>query len=198
MAASPLPDAGGRVRIVGGRLRGRALEGPEDQSIRPTADRAREALFGLLTQGRVVQDHPLFPGARVIDAFAGTGALGIEALSRGAESAVFLENAPAALAILRRNLRSVDLVRQSEVLPADATRPPAPRAPADLLLMDPPYRGGLAAPALAALAAAGWLATDALIVVEQERGEAFLAPAGFREVERRRYGRAEFVFLRGS
>lgn len=189
------------MRVVGGRLRGRPLLGPEDASVRPTADRAREALFGLLTQGRVVQERlaegrPLLPGARVIDAFAGTGALGIEALSRGAESAVFLETAPAALAVLRQNLRALGLVREGEVLPADATRPPAPRQPADLLLMDPPYRSGLAAPALEALSAAGWLATDALVAIEQEKGEPLLPPPGFVELDRRRYGRAEFVFLR--
>lgn len=186
------------MRIVGGRLRGRTLEGPPGDAVRPTADRAREALFGLLTQGRLVRERPLFPGARVVDAFAGTGALGIEALSRGAESAVFLENAGPALAVLKQNLRRLDLVRESEVLAADAARPPAARAPADLLLMDPPYRSGLAAPALTALAAAGWLKEDALIVVEQEKGENFAAPAGTLELDRRRYGRAEFVFLRSA
>ena len=184
------------MRVVAGKWRGRALEAPADRAVRPTSDRARESLFDLLTQGRVARGQNPLLDARVLDVFAGTGALGIEALSRGAAEALFLEKDPAALALIRRNLRQLGAVREGLVIQADATHPPPARAAASVAMLDPPYRSGLAAPALAALLAAGWLAPDALVSVELEKGEDFAPPAGFTLVDERRYGKARLVFLR--
>ena len=184
------------MRVVAGKWRGRPLEAPEGRDVRPTSDRAREALFGLLTQGRVAAGRNPLLDARVLDAFAGTGACGIEALSRGAAEVVFLEQAAPALEVIRRNLRALGAVREGLVIQGDATHPPPARAPVTVALLDPPYRSGLAAPALAALKAQGWLAPDALVSVELEKGEAFAAPAGFRVVDERSYGKAKLVFLR--
>ena len=150
------------MRIIAGAWRGRALAAPPGAATRPTADRVRQALFDRLLHaawaGReAVED------AAVLDAFAGTGALGLEALSRGAASAVFIENDPAALLALRRNVATSD--GKGRVLAADALRPP-PGQPCGLIFLDPPYRAGLIGPAVAALARAGWIAPAALLIAE--------------------------------
>jgi 16S rRNA (guanine966-N2)-methyltransferase len=187
------------VRIVAGRHRGRRLAAPEGLAVRPTGERAREALFDVLASGRLNGGRNGIVGATVLDAFAGSGALGLEALSRGALHAVFIENHPAALAVLERNLAALGEQARATVLRADALRPP-PRqdkqAPCDLALLDPPYGQGLAAPALTALAEADWLGDDALCVVELMAKEPFEAPPGFEPLEERKYGKARLVFLR--
>ena len=133
--------------------------------MRPTSDRAREALFDILAHGRFA-DRPVFADARVLDAFAGTGALGLEALSRGAAQASFIEKDKGVLALLRGNIAALGEEENAAVLAADALHPPSAAAPVTLAFLDPPYGEDLAAPARAALAAAGWLAPDALVVVE--------------------------------
>jgi 16S rRNA (guanine966-N2)-methyltransferase len=162
------------VRIVAGAWRGRRLAAPAGAATRPTADRVRQALFDMLLHapwgGRDV-----IVGVAVLDAFAGSGALGLEALSRGAGRATFLERDPAALAILRANVAACGAVAQSRVTEADATRPP-PGTPCGLVFLDPPYREGLAERALPALARAGWLAPTALLVIESGRDEAVALP----------------------
>lgn len=170
--------------------------------MRPTADRTRESLFNVLGQGRL-DWHGLAPdparplvGIRVLDAFAGTGALGLEALSRGAAKAVFMEHQAAALKACRDNIRALGEDSRATVLACDALRPPPAPAPCALLLMDPPYNQGLAEPALAALAAAGWLAANAIAVVELMAKEPFAPPVGFATLDTRRYGKARVVFLR--
>jgi len=190
------------VRIVGGRHRGRRLVAPEGLGVRPTADRTREAIFNVLGQGRIdwrgLAPDPVRPlvGIRVLDAFAGTGALGLEALSRGAAQVFFMENQPAALTACRANIRALGEEAHATLLTCDALRPPpAPRACA-LLLMDPPYNQGLAEPALGALVSAGWLAPNAIAVVELMAKEPFAPPAGFTAFDERRYGKARVVFLR--
>ncbi len=155
------------MRIIAGAWRGRALTAPPGEATRPTADRVRQALFDRLLHaawaGRdAVED------AAVLDAFAGTGALGLEALSRGAASAVFIENDPAALLALRRNVAAAD--GKGRVLAADALRPP-PGTPCRLIFLDPPYGAGLIGQAVAALARAGWIAPDALLIAELGRAE---------------------------
>jgi 16S rRNA (guanine966-N2)-methyltransferase len=183
------------VRIVGGKFRGRRLEAPQDRGIRPTADRTREALFNILEGGRFGPPD-LLQDARVLDAFAGSGALGLEALSRGAAAVFFLEAAPDAAALCRANIAALGVAAQATLIIGDAARPPKAAAAADLVLMDPPYGEGLAGPALAALTRQGWLAEGALAVIEAAAKEKLPAPAGFTLMDRRRYGKAELLFLK--
>jgi 16S rRNA (guanine966-N2)-methyltransferase len=184
------------VRIVAGRFRGRRLVAPRGQAVRPTADRTREALFDLLAGGRLSGGADPVMGARVLDAFAGTGALGLEALSRGAEHATFLENDRAALAALHRNIQAFGVEAEASVRSVDVLNPPSAAAPCTLVLMDPPYGQSLAAPALAALARAGWIADRALCLVELAAREDFQPPPRFTPLDERRYGAARLVFLR--
>ena len=188
------------MRIVAGRHRGRPLLGPDDAPVRPTADRTREALFNILSAGALAgrSDLPALVGARVLDAFAGTGALGLEALSRGARQAVFMEMHLAALAACRRNVATLGEEAHAEMLRADVTRPPRANAPCDIVFMDPPYNQGLAAPALGALEAQGWLARPVLITLELMAGEDMAAPAGFTVLDQRRYGKAGLLFIARS
>ncbi len=182
------------MRVVGGRLRGRALAAPKSQAIRPTADRLRQALFNILQHA---YDEPV-TGARVLDLFAGTGALGIEALSRGAAFALLVDSGAEARALIRENVAALGLGGTARVFRRDATQLGAahPLAPFTLAFLDPPYGQNLAAPALAAARAGCWLAPHALVVVEDAAKAQFAAPADFTELERRRYDETEFVFLR--
>ena len=181
------------MRVIAGRFRGRRLAVPEGGTVRPTADRVREALFNILAHG--AGGVGLINTAVVLDAFAGSGALGIEALSRGAAHVTFLEHDAAVLRVLRRNVDGLDAIDNMDIFRADAGHPPrAPRAH-DLVLLDPPYGAGLAAPALAALAEQDWLAADARAVVELAAPEPFDPPDGFTVTDERRYGAARLVFL---
>ena len=182
------------MRIVGGRFRGRTLSAPKSQAIRPTADRLREALFNILVHAYA---DPL-SGARVLDLFAGTGALGIEALSRGAAFTLFVDEGAEARALLRENATTLGLGGTSKIFRRDATKlgEPRPLAPFSLAFLDPPYGQGLATAALNSARTGGWLTPDALIVVEEATKAQFAAPGGFRELDRRRYDDTEFVFLR--
>jgi len=181
------------MRIVAGSHRGRPLEAPADARIRPTSDRIRESLFNIL-------DHKLggFAGKRVLDGFAGTGALGLEALSRGAAFALFIDKDRDALALARRNAVSLDLAAKADFRLADITRPPQAAQRFDLVLLDPPYGKGLAAAALGALAAAGWLAPDAVAVIEADRSQPEIVPDGFGILDSRDYGRTKIVLARLS
>ena len=184
------------MRIVGGKHRGRRLLAPPGETVRPTSDRAREALFNILSHGQLAAEGIPFAGAAVLDAFAGTGALGLEALSRGAAEAVFIEQDREALAALRRNIAALGEDAHSRIVPGDATRPPHAASACGLVFLDPPYRSGLSAAALAALDAAGWLTPDALAVVELAAREHLAPPAGFRLLDERVYGAARLLFLR--
>lgn len=185
------------MRVVGGSWRGRRLDAPPGGTVRPTSDRAREAVFNILEHGRHTQGggSPI-PGARVLDAFAGSGALGIEALSRGAAHATFLDSDAAAIRTIERNLTTLKGLANASVRRTDCLTPPRATAPCDLVFLDPPYNQGLAAPALAALADAGWIAEGTLCVVELSRDDTFDTPDGFEGVIERRYGRARMVILR--
>jgi 16S rRNA (guanine966-N2)-methyltransferase len=182
------------MRIVGGRFRGRAIAAPRTRDIRPTSDRLRESLFNILAHA---YDDPV-TGARVLDLFAGTGALGLEAMSRGAAFALFVDDGAEARALIRENVEALGLGGTTKILRRDATKLGAayPIEPFSLVFLDPPYGRGLAAPALTAARGGGWLAPDALIVVEESAGAAFAAPDGFTEIERRRYDDTEFAFLK--
>ena len=181
------------MRIVGGRWRGRTLQEPKSQAVRPTADRLRESLFNILIHA---YGDPV-TGARVLDLFAGTGALGLEALSRGAAFALFVDDGTEARALLRQNVEALGAGGATRIFRRDAAKlgPAHPLEPFSLVFVDPPYGKALAEQALISARAGGWLAEDALIVVEEKVG-AFALPEGFEEGERRGYDDTEFVFLR--
>ena len=182
------------MRIVGGSFRGLALAdvgaGDPAAHLRPTSDRVRESLFNVLQGGRY--GAPL-AGARVLDLFAGTGALGLEALSRGAARATFVESGATALALLRRNIAKSRTEDETLVIPRDATRL-GPGTPHDLVFLDPPYGRGLGELALGAARDGGWLAPEALIVWEESAP--MPPPEGFTPLESRRYGDTHVTFLR--
>ena len=184
------------MRIVGGKLRSRPLAGPKSQSVRPTSDRSREALFNILAHA---YDDPV-AGAQVLDLFAGTGALGIEAISRGAAFALFVDEGVEARALLRQNIETLGLGGVTRIFRRDASKlgPAHPLEPFSLVFLDPPYGKGLAEKALVSACDGGWLKPQALVVVEEAADAGFVAPEGFEELERRTYDDTEFVFLRAS
>ncbi|MBE3639400.1 16S rRNA (guanine(966)-N(2))-methyltransferase RsmD [Mangrovicoccus algicola] len=183
------------MRIIAGAWRGRALtpvgKGDPSHQLRPTTDRVRESLFNVIAGGRF--GDPV-EGARVLDLFAGTGALGLEALSRGATSAVFVESGRVGQRLIRANLAL--LGARGRLIARDATRlgPAEPGEAADLVFLDPPYGRDLGARALAAAQAGGWIAPGALVVWEESTPQA--APPGFELLEQRRYGDTHASFLR--
>lgn len=177
------------MRIVGGKHKGRVLTAPDGRVARPTADRARQALFNILAHSDLVA----LDGARVVDCFAGSGALGLEALSRGASHVSFVENHPDSLAAIRANLAV--LKESADIIRADAAKVPPAKAPCDLALLDAPYHSGLSAPCLSALVNGNWLADGALVVVEVAAKEEFQPPAGFEMHDQRIYGAARLIFL---
>jgi len=182
------------MRVIGGKWRGKSLTTPDGQSIRPTGDRVREAIFNIVEHGRHTKGggSPI-PGAVVLDGFAGTGAMGIEALSRGAAKAYFMEKERAPLSVLERNLAdcgAAAIVSKSDCL----NPPPAPEA-CDLIFLDPPYGQGMAVPALIALTDAGWVGDNALCVVEIGKVDGFETPDGFEMLDERRYGAARVILL---
>ena len=184
------------MRVVGGRLKGRNLASPSSQAIRPTADRLRESVFNILVHA---YGNPI-EGARVLDLFAGTGALGIEAVSRGAAFVLFIDNGAESRALLRNNVEALALGGVTKVFRRDATNlgPAHPVEPFSVAFLDPPYGKGLAEKALASLRDGGWLTPGALLVVEEAKAAAFKAPDGFEELERRAYDDTEFVFVRSE
>lgn len=181
-----------RVRIVGGKHRGRRLVAPDGRDTRPTTDRTREAIFNILAHADWA---PAFEGAMVADAFCGTGALGLEALSRGAARCSFLDLGRPALDAVRANVAALGEQASAAVLRVDATRPPPAQQPCELVFLDPPYAQGLAPRALDALARAGWLAAGALAVVEVGEGDPLPLPNGFALADERRYGDTRVAFL---
>lgn len=181
------------VRILTGRLKGRRLFVPPGKDIRPTSERAREALFDILAHG-----SPRLVGARFLDLFAGTGAVGLEAWSRGAAEVVLVEQERGARAVIERNLRQLAVGDGVRLLVADATRLGRSPAPFDIVFLDPPWRSGLAVPALESALQGGWIAPGARIVVELAARETFTPPAGLRVEDERRYGLTRFVFLAPS
>src|ERR1700751_1226017 len=165
------------MRVVGGRLRGRALAAPKSQAIRPTSDRLRESLFNILAHGH---GDPV-TGARVLDLFAGTGALGLEAMSRGARFALFIDDGAEARALMRANVEALGLGGMTRIFRRDATKLGAahPVEPFSLVFLDPPYGPGLPQRAPPSLGAGGWLTADALVVVEEAADAGFRVPEGF-------------------
>jgi 16S rRNA (guanine966-N2)-methyltransferase len=182
------------MRVVGGRLRGRNLAAPKGSAIRPTSDRLRESVFNILGHA---YGGPV-GGARVLDLFAGTGALAIEAVSRGAAFALLIDDGAEARALIRQNVDALGLGQVTRVFRRDATKlgMAHPVEPFGLVFLDPPYRKGLAEPALASLRDGGWLLPDALVVVEEAADAELVAPPGYDELERRTYDDTVVVFFR--
>ena len=178
------------MRIIAGEWRGRQLAAPEGRATRPTADRTREGLFSMLASRLGT-----FEGLRVGDLFAGTGALGIEALSRGAAHCLFVESDGTALTALRRNLGALGAADRADISSQPVEYAAPPSAPRDLLFMDPPYQGGLAEMALARIANAGWIAPGGIISLEHG-GQRFTLPQGFAVEAERRFGKAHILLLR--
>jgi len=187
------------LRIIAGRFRGKALVAPPGLNTRPTADRARQAVFNILEHAPWSAG---LQGARAIDLFAGSGALGFEALSRGAAFCLFVENDEAARGAIRENMDALGLFGAARVHRRDATDlgvRPASAGPAfDLAFLDPPYAKGLGVRALSGLAAGRWLADGATIVLEQGVAEPDPQTPGFEPLAARDYGAARVHFLRGT
>ncbi len=183
------------MRIVGGNHKGLALAGPKSQATRPTSDRTREALFNILAHG--IDDLEL-EGARVLDLFAGTGALGLEALSRGAAYALFIEEAASARALIRQNIEAMGATGVSKIWRRDALRLGKLQgmSPFDLVFVDPPYGRGLGEKALSSAFDNGWLSASALCVLEENTKAEIELPRSFSEIDRRTYGDTQIVFLR--
>jgi|SRR5690606_38103588 len=182
------------MRIVGGELRGRRLQAPSGRSVRPTSDRARETLFNVLQH----RFDGLPEGVRVLDLFAGTGALGLEALSRGAKFCLFVEQDAAARGVIRENVEAFGLQGVARIFRRDATRlgPAGTAGPFELAFADPPYGHGLGERALQSAAAGGWLADGALIAAEESEAVAFAVPPGFALIDRLEIGAAAIHLLR--
>ncbi|MDX2274793.1 MAG: 16S rRNA (guanine(966)-N(2))-methyltransferase RsmD [Hyphomonadaceae bacterium] len=186
------------MRIVGGRFRGRAIAAPAGAGTRPTADRTREAVFNILAHA---EWSPGLEGRRVLDLFAGSGALGFEALSRGAAFALFVETDAAARGAIRDNIEALSLFGVSRIHRRDATdlgvKPVGLGDPFDLVFLDPPYHRGLAEAALARLKQGGWISAGALAVFECGADETPATP-GFELLDERSYGAAKVLFLRSA
>jgi 16S rRNA (guanine966-N2)-methyltransferase len=181
------------MRIVAGKFRGKQLSSPEDDSIRPTADRVRESVFNILAS----RLGPHFDGLRVLDLFAGTGALGLEALSRGAANVVFVDTGAEARGLIRDHIEAFGAGGVTKLLRRDATALGAAgtMGPVDLVFIDPPYGQGLAEKALVALRDGGWLKPETLLVLEESSEAEVVLPAGFVLDDRREYGAAAVHIL---
>jgi 16S rRNA (guanine966-N2)-methyltransferase len=183
------------MRIIAGRWKGRALVAPPGLTTRPTSDRARQAIFDQLWHapwaGRAMLEN-----ATVLDAFAGTGAMGLEALSRGSARCFFMEQDRAALAALRANIAACKAGDACRVIAGDVTAPPPAAAPCSLVFLDPPYGKGLVSRALVALRAKGWIAPGALIIAETGRDEEAVALPSFEVMSIREHGAARLSALR--
>lgn len=182
------------MRVIAGQFKGRALATPASQAVRPTSDRLRESMFNILAHG---YDN-VIEGARVLDLFAGTGALGIEALSRGAAHALFVDDSTEGRGLLRANIEKLGLGGITKVFRRDATKmgPCHPHAPFSLVFCDPPYRKSLGELALASARAGGWMAPDALIVFEEAADAEVHLPEGFEELDHRVYGDTQIIIAK--
>lgn len=181
------------MRIIAGKFRGKALLSPEDESIRPTADRVREALFNIIAS----RLGPHLDGLKIVDLFAGTGALGLEALSRGAATVVFVDTGAEARGLIRDHIEAFGAGGVAKLLRRDATNlgPAGTMGPVDLVFLDPPYGKSLGEQALTALRTGGWLKPDTLLVLEEGSDVTVTLPEGFTLEDRREYGAAAIHIL---
>lgn len=184
------------MRITGGILAGRGIESPKSTVTRPMRDRVRQALFNILAHhdwGEEIGE--VLRNTHVLDAFCGTGALGLEALSWGARSATLFDKDRDALAVARQNAQKLGLVEKTTILAADTLHPPPAPVACSMIFLAPPYRMGLIPPALLALDKAGWVAPNALILAETAKNEVLAVPDGFTEIMERGYGETILRFI---
>lgn len=179
------------MRIIAGKYRGRKLETPSDMDVRPTTDKMRERVFSMLQHAR----YPALHGAQVMDVFAGTGALGLEALSRGAAHVTFVEKSPKSIALLNKNIAAMKVEQDTTLIKSRATSLQAATTPCDFIFMDPPYGRDLLAPSIACLLEGGWLADGGVIIAEMKSDETFDVPAGLTLIDERKQGIQRVVFL---
>ena len=185
------------MRITGGAFRGRALFAPQDHRVRPTSDKVRQAIFNILAHNDFGIGFSL-DGARVLDLFAGTGALGIEAISHGARYCLLVDDGAESRALIRKNVEALQLTGVTKIWRRDATQlgpmPAGSGGPSDLVFLDPPYRKDLICPALAALVDGSWLAQPALLVTEMADDKPLPSPASYRLLDERLYGDTRIGF----
>lgn len=181
------------MRITAGKIKGRKLDAPEGDKVRPTSDRARQAIFNILEHGKPAQiKGDVLRDAQALDVFCGTGALGLEALSRGASYAAFID---LDVSFARANAENAGVVGDCDFYAKDAAKPGAAPQQFDLVFLDPPYDSGLIAPVLAALSREGWIAKNAVIVAETGRKKDIELPEGFKLLDSRVYGAAKTEFF---
>jgi 16S rRNA (guanine966-N2)-methyltransferase len=185
------------MRIVGGKFKGHGLAGPKGQATRPTSDRVRESIFNILAHG--IEGFSI-EGARVLDLFAGTGAMGLEALSRGARFCQFVDDSTEARGVIGRNADSLGVIGQCKIWRRDAGRlgPCAPQPGYDLIFADPPYNKDLGSKALQSLVAGGWLNEAAIVVVEEAERAQLICPPELTELDRRVYGDTQILIARSG
>ncbi|WP_119389284.1 16S rRNA (guanine(966)-N(2))-methyltransferase RsmD [Taklimakanibacter lacteus] len=185
------------MRIVGGKFKGHGLAGPKGQATRPTSDRVREAIFNILAHG--IEDFSI-ADARVLDLFAGTGAMGLEALSRGARFCQFVDDSAEARGVIRRNADALGVIGQCKIWRRDATRlgPAAPQPGFDLVFADPPYNKDLGSKALKSLVEGGWFTPGAIVVVEEADRATLACPPELSELDRRIYGETQILIARAT
>lgn len=186
------------MRITAGRFKGRTLHAPQDRRTRPTSDKVRQAVFNILTHGEIGTGFTL-EGIGVIDVFAGTGAMGLEAISRGAGFCLFVEDAAAARALIRQNVEALGLSGVTKLSRRDGTAlgplSASAKGPFGLAILDPPYRRGLLAPALRALSEGGWLLSGALAICEAAADDDVALPPGYALLDTRKYGESKILIL---
>ena len=179
------------MRIIAGKYRGRKLETPSDMDVRPTTDKMRERIFSMLQHTR----YPALNGAQVMDVFAGTGALGLEALSRGATHVTFVEKSPKSIALLNKNIAAMKVELDTTLIKSRATSLKPAATPCNFIFMDPPYGRDLLVPSIACLLEGGWLADGGVIIAEMKSDEALEIPSGLTLIDERKQGIQRVVFL---
>ncbi len=181
------------MRIIAGKFRGVKLLSPKGENTRPTADKARESLFNILDHGKFSK---ILRGAKIVDIFAGTGALGLEAMSRGAKSAVFFEQDNNAIATLKANINKCKINDDCQINRTTALQPPQRNITYDILFFDPPYHQEFADKSLIAFDNIGWIGKDSLNIIQTHPKDQFTMPDGFELIDQRKYGAAKFLFIK--
>lgn len=187
------------MRVISGKYAGRRIETLKGRKIRPTTGKVREAIFNILAHGKLFSaDTSVIDNAVVLDLFCGSGSLGIEALSRGAKSAIFIDIEPSHLDIVRKNVNHIGAHADSDFIRCDSSNPPTPKVACDLVFIDPPYDSALAPKTLKNLVTTGWLKEHAVVVLELPKKTSFTLAPGFTELYNRTYGITRVLIMEWS